>query len=246
MEIDGLYKTDDGAALRFYEEPQINNAATERCGRPIYDTCLMVEVITPGSRESAPVFECERKYAEEVGIAEPHRGHKYAEYSRQIEAFRSGNGGADLCGTPISAWPAASVAMVATLKHAGIFTVEALAELPDGRFSAVGPGARSLVERAKAFVDAAAGNAPTEALAAKNAELTADNERLNGEVKSLSDRLTELERAAAAAQAAPNVPPPGETPVVQTPPPVPTVQTPPVPTPEAKKAAKTGGNALPL
>jgi hypothetical protein len=138
----------------------------EKFGRPIFDTCLMCEVITPGSRESYPVFELERKYADEVGITEPARSPKYAEYSRQIDAFRNGNGGADLRGTPLTAWPAVSVAIAATCQHAGIFTVEALAALPESRFSAVGPGARSLVERAKAFIAAAEGNAPTEALAA--------------------------------------------------------------------------------
>jgi hypothetical protein len=48
-----------------------------------------------------------------------------------------------------------TVALVATANAAGIYTVEALAALPDTRFSAFGPGARALVEQAKAFCEAA-------------------------------------------------------------------------------------------
>lgn len=242
---DGLYKTDDGAALRFYEEATQNNFASEKAGRVIYDTCLMCEVITPGSRESYPVFELERVYAEEVGIKEPARSPKFAEYSKQIEAFRNGGGGADLRGTPLTAWPAISVAIAATCQHVGIFTVEALAALPESRFGAVGPGARSLVERAKAFIAAAEGNAPTEALAAENVQLRADNERLTGDVTALSARLTALE------QATPAVTPP---PVIEVPVTVPgaeaTATPPPVVTPDPVKPAKAakvgGGNALPI
>jgi hypothetical protein len=198
MDIDGLYKSKDGAALRFFEEPRQNNAASEKCGRPIFDQCLLVEVITPGQRESAPVFELERVFAEETGIGTPRRSAKYVEYAEQIKAYRDGSESVEMRGTPLKAWPPITSGMAASCAHAGIYTVEALAALPDSRFSALGPGARSLVDRAKVFLDAAAGNAPTEALAAENAQLRTDNERLTNDVQALSQRLTALEKAAPA------------------------------------------------
>jgi hypothetical protein len=236
-DFDGLYKTQDGSALRFFEEPAQNNAASERHGRPIFDQCLMVEVITPGSRESAPVFELERTFAAEVGIDTPRRGIKYREYAVQIEAYRAGNNSTDMRGTPLAAWPAISTAIAATLKHAGVYTVDALAALPDSRLSVLGPGGLALRARAIAFIAAASGNAGNEAMAAELATLKTDNERLTGEVADLSARLT------AALQAAP------------APAPVPTQPDPLSSAPAAPEAASAkppkppkaaGGNALPI
>lgn len=220
-----LYKTDDGAALRFYEEADQNNHASEKHGRPIFDQCLYVEVITPGSRESAPVFLCERQYAEEVGITEPYRGPKYEEYRRQIDAYRNGTTGVNIAGTPLQAWPRMTVAMVATAAAAGIFTVEGLAELPDGNLHKFGPGARGLREQAVAFVEAAKGNAPAEALAAENVELRADIERLRADIERLgAAQIAQQQQPATATPPAPPPPPPAQ------------------PAPTGKKASQQGGN----
>lgn len=228
MEHDNLYKSPDGAALRFFEEPKKNNFASDQHGRPIFDKCLMVEVITPGSRESIPVFELERTFAEETGITQPRRSPKYEQYREQIAAFRSGRQSLELQGTPLSAWPALDVAQVASCEHAGIFTVDALAALPDSRFSALGPGARDLVVKAQSFLAAASGAAPSQALAVENEQLKTDNERLIGEVAALSQRLTTAEQSLAAAQSGSTPPPP--------PPPPP----PPTPAAKAGKGDKAG------
>lgn len=228
---DGLYKSEDGAALRFFIEPEQNNAASEKHGRAIFDECLYVEVISPGSRESAPVFLLERKYAAEVGIDEPYRGPQYARFKTQIDAYRNGTDSVDVRGTPLAAWPRMTVAMVATAHHAGIYTVEALSVLPETRFSAFGPGARALVEQAKAFCEAAAGNAPTEALAAENAQLRAEIESLKEAVKQLgaAQPTPTPAPAPAAAPAAPEAAPAApEAPA------------------KGKGAKAGGGNALPI
>jgi hypothetical protein len=136
------------------------------------------------------VFILERKYAEEVGISEPYRSHKYEQYKELIDAYRNGREGTDVRGTPLQAWPRMTVSLVATAKAAGIYTVEALAALPDTRFAAFGPGARSLVEQAKAFCRAAAGNAPTEALAAENEQLRTDLADLRKQLADLSALMT--------------------------------------------------------
>lgn len=202
----GLYKGKEGEAVRLYVEPEQNNFASEKHGRPIFDEVLYAEVTAPGQKESSPVFILERKYAEEVGIAEPQRTEKYEQYKDLVTAYRSGNDSVDVRGTPLAAWPAMTVAMVATCHHAGVYTVEALAGLPDSRLSALGPGARSLVERAKAFQSAAEGNAPGEALAAENAKLREDIERLTASVADMSARLTASQQQTAA-PAPPTIPP---------------------------------------
>jgi hypothetical protein len=220
-----LFKTDDGAALRFYEEAEQNNFQSERNGRAIFDQILFVEVITPGSRESAPVFICERKYADECGIPEPERTQYYERYAKQIEAYRAGTSNIDVAGTPLSAWPRMTVAMCATAAAAGIFTIEGLAQLPDGNLTKFGPGARALRDQAKAFIDAAAGNAPLEALAAENANLRDEIARLSAAVAALGAPQGEQQTAPATQVASPPPPPP----------------TPPA---TGKKASAGGGNII--
>lgn len=227
-----LFKTDDGSALRFYEEAEQNNAASERCGRAIFDQILFVEVITPGSRESAPVFICERKYADEVGISEPQRTQYYERYAKQIDAYRAGTHNIDVAGTPLSAWPRMTVALVATAAAAGIFTIEGLAELPDANLHKFGPGARGLRDQARAFVEAAAGNAPLEALAAENANLRDEIDQLRAAVAQLGGASQEPQ-ATPAPQ--PPAPPSGGAPTASEAAPA-----------KAGKAKAGGGNALPI
>lgn len=199
----GLFKGRDGEAVRLYVEPEENAAATARCGRAIFDEILYAEVTSPGQKESAPVFILERKYAEEVGIDTPYRSAKYEQYRDLIDAYRNGREDTDVRGTPLSAWPRMTVALVATANAAGIYTVEALAALPDTRLAAFGPGARALVEQAKAFCEAAAGNAPTEALAAENEQLRTDLADVRKQLADLSALMTAQQSAAPVADAAP-------------------------------------------
>jgi hypothetical protein len=235
MLTQGLYKGKEGEAVRLYVEPEENPAATARCGRPIFDEVLYAEVTAPGQKESSPVFILERKYADEVGVPDPYRSAKFEQYKELIDAYRNGREGTDVRGTPLAAWPRMTVALVATAHAAGVYTVEALAALPESRFPAFGPGVRALVEQAKAFCEAAAGNAPTEALAAENEQLRTDAADLRQQIAALSARLTASE-AAAAAPEAPKAPE-----AVQTAPAAP------VAAPEAPKPPKRGGgNALPI
>lgn len=238
----GLYKGPEGEAVRLYVEPEENAAASARCGRPIFDEILYAEVTAPGQKESSPVFILERKYAEEVGIAEPQRTAKFDQYKNLVDAYRNGREGVDVRGTPLAAWPRMTVALVATAQAAGIYTVEALAALPDSRLTAFGPGARALVEQAKAFCEAAAGNAPGEALAAENEQLKVDMADLKQQIASLSERLTAAQSAAAPAPAPEAPPPPVAAPVAAPPAPVAAPEA----APAKPKASSKGGNALPI
>jgi hypothetical protein len=235
MLTQGLYKGKDGEAVRLYVEPEENPAASARCGRPIFDEVLYAEVTSPGQKESSPVFILERKYADEVGISQPERTPKYEQYKEIVHAYRNGTESVDVRGTPLAAWPRMTVALVATGHAAGIYTVEALAALPETRFAAFGPGARSLVEQAKAFCAAAAGNAPTEALAAENTQLRA-------EIVNLKEMVAELAKAKAAetaTEAAETATEAAET----------ATEAAPAPATAAGKGGKTkseGGNSLPI
>mgnify|MGYP003385501055 FL=1 len=190
--MDGLLKADDGAALRFFEKADKNNFQSERQGRPVFDNVVCVEVLTPGSKESSPVFEIERRYNEFSGIPDPQYTQYHAKYRKQFEAWRGGGDSADFRGTPLSAWPALDAAMIATLNEGRVYTVEGLAAISDDKLRVLGMEGRTLRDRAIQFLAAASGNAVGEGLAADNVNLHEDNERLTGEVARLDSEVARL------------------------------------------------------
>lgn len=88
MELeDPQFKTADGSALRIYRDTARNYFLTEREGRPIYDDVIYCEVISPGSRDSTPVFEMVR-YPNEMSVShDPLYGIKYVELKQYVESF---------------------------------------------------------------------------------------------------------------------------------------------------------------
>lgn len=176
---------EEGTALRFFYDTVKNEFQSAQQSRPIFDKVLRVEVICAGSKESIPVFEITRWIttgeADEEGtvpIKERKNEQLHDRYKKQLDAFLTDSDDPDMVGTPIEAWTAIDVTLAASCKEAKIYTVEALANLPDGRLNALGMGARGLRERARAFLDASKGNAGNEALAGRVAALEAENERL--------------------------------------------------------------------
>lgn len=201
---DPQYKTADGAALRIWRDAAPNRFLTEREGRNMYDEVLFCEVITPGSRDSTPVFELERVFCEEMNHPTPKRGPKYAEYKQFIDDFeKNEDNDASLAGTPLSQWPEMNRSLVATLKAQGVFTVDALAGLPDTKLTIVGPDGRSWREKAKAYIDGAKGGAYATELAGRVVSLETTLAASQEREKELSQRVQELETAAASGAAAP-------------------------------------------
>ena len=190
MDFDNLFKADDGTALRFFVEAVQNNFLSEKANRPIFDSVLFVSVIAAGSAGSSPTFELERTFHESAKMEPRINKEKYALYKPQIEAFKRNEESPELRGTPVDQWTALSKPQAAELKALRIFTVEALASLPDEKLQSVGMGALELRERAKAFLVAAEGGADTSALAGENERLRGDVARLSGEVADMSARLT--------------------------------------------------------
>lgn len=225
---DPQYRTPDGSALRIWRDAAQNKFLSEQLGRAIYDEVIYAEVISPGSRDSTPVFELIRVCAPEMNHPTPLYGQKYEEYKTFIVDFEKSEGSdASLAGTPLSQWPEMTRTMVAALKAQSIFTVDALAALPDTKLHVVGPDGRTWREKALAYVENAKNGAYATELASKLetalTELNDERER----AKLLAERVQALETAAASAptpaapaasvQAATEAPPaptgkPGKTP----------------------------------
>jgi hypothetical protein len=201
---DPQYKTEDGAALRIWRDSLQNNFLTEREGRPIFDEVILCEVIAPGSRDSTPVFEVERKYHELMGIADAAQGAKYAAFRQYIEDFKRGETtDASLAGTPLTQWPELNRSLVATLRAADVYTVEALANLPDTKLTIVGPDGRTWRAKAAAYITNAKNGAYATELAARVEALATQLADEQSRSAALASRVQELETAAANGQPAP-------------------------------------------
>lgn len=246
MDTNGLYRAADGAALRFFEQADKNNFQSERNGRPIFDTVLYVEVITPASKESSPVIELERTFSPESGIDTPLKSGQFEKYKAQIAAYRGDADSADYRGTPLSAWPTMDKAMIATLAEARVYTVDALAVVPDAQLPMLGNGGRSLRERAQHFLNAASGNAQGEAMAAEIVSLKEAIAKRDNDITQLSALLAAAQAQALNAAQMPvqqqqqSVAPP----VVQQPAETPTTGRRRATTPAAPVSAE-GGNGMP-
>lgn len=200
MNTEPQYRTEDGSALRIYREAVQNNYVSEQLGRPVYDEAIFVEVISPGSRGSVPIFEVERTCVDEHGMVPEGAMPKvnrmqYDKYAKFIEDFKSNDSDASLAGTPLQEWPELGVSLIATLKAASIFTVEALANISDNRLTVIGPDGRSWRTKAQAFLDASKGSAAATALAAENEQLRARLTEQEEATQLLAQRLNELENA---------------------------------------------------
>lgn len=182
--MDNLYKGDDNTALRFFYEPVRNNFQSEKIGRPMFDTVLYVEVLTPGNNTDIPRFEVERKYCEEAGGL-VQTSPKFEQYRSAVEAFKRQEGDAAYGGTPISQWPQIDVGLAATLKAAGVFSVEGLAEVSDSALHNLGIGGRTLREQAKAFLTSRQFGLPSAAAAAELSNTKAELECTQAELAEL-------------------------------------------------------------
>lgn len=202
---DPQYKTEDGSALRIWRDTAKNNFHSEKAGRPVFDEVIYVEVISPGSPSSIPVFEVKRFFCKEADM-EPKKSSKYEQFARFIEAFEAGdNSDQSLSGTPLKEWAEISRSMAASLQASQIYTVDALANLPDTALIKVGPDGRTWREKAKAYLETAKNSGYATALAADVQNLRDQLEARTTELLAMATRVQELEAAQSGASPLPNV-----------------------------------------
>jgi hypothetical protein len=199
MFTEGMMPGPDGSILRFFYDSERNEQATIAEGRPIYDTVLFVDVITPGQKTSTPRFEVERTWSDQskraLGISTPaRRGYKYALYEEQIDKFKKQESVGELGGTPLKMWPRIDRGLAATLMAANVFTVEQLANLSDTNLDIVGMGAHELRAQAKAYLDDAAGTADMSVIISRVENLEVELKRATDALALANSQNAELQR----------------------------------------------------
>lgn len=169
-----VYNNEDDKRLlvRFTNEPVQDPDKSRVEGRPIFKDCPHITIMKPGSRDS---------------IIRPVRDTDKIRFSQQWQMFEKGQE-MSLEGTPLEAWPGITRSLVEELKYMNVFTVEQLVAMPDVHAQNV-MGYSLLKRRAQAFLDAAAGTAPVEAMSAEIEELKAANKELTNQVAALIEKL---------------------------------------------------------
>lgn len=205
---EGMMRGPDGMILRFYYDSAKNEGASKHSGRPIFDTVLYVDIITPGQQSSTPSFELERIWADQskevLGTdAVSKRYPKYAEFEEWIDRFKRGQDVGDLGGTPLKHWPRVDRGLAATLAALNIHSVEQLAGVSDGNLQNLGHGGRELREQAKVFLEQAKSDAPVSQLTDQVSNLTMENQRLQQALAMANAQVTELNAQLAAARGTP-------------------------------------------
>lgn len=174
----------DQSVCFFVERAERNQRASDIAGTPQYDRVVVATIKSPGQKESEASYEVVRCNADG---ARKER-HIMARVRPAFEAWEREQTLSDT-GMPLELWPAIDVTQVAALKHVNVYTVEQLAQLPDGTLPKTGLGlqAREVRTRAQAYLDAAKGASKFEALAARLEKLE-DKGRLDGaELQRLRD-----------------------------------------------------------
>lgn len=164
---------DDGLWVEFESVPKQNLFESEQQGRPIFKDVDYIKIIFPGDKTKA--------------VHRPVKEEDKLRFSKQWEVYQK-QGHLVIEGTPIEQWAPLTKSEVAELKAINIHTVESLAALPDTALSWL--GARTMRDKAKAWLAQAVDGSAISALIAKNESQANKISALEAQVKELATLKT--------------------------------------------------------
>lgn len=165
---------------RFYMRAVQNNFLTEREGKPVFEDKEYVEIVVPGDRNSL--------------VDRPVNANDKERWPQHYAAFKAQQSVPET-GTPLTEWAGVTRSQAEELAIMNVKTVETLAALDDaGLARCVRMGGFKLREKAQRFLEAAAGAAPAEKLAAELSARDAKIAELETLIRAQSAKLDELTR----------------------------------------------------
>jgi hypothetical protein len=196
-----LKDPDDALVAIFKHHANPNEAKSLEAGRLICDDIEVVEIRSPGNKNTIVV---QPAHAVSHWAVDPQTGGQvkvtYAErFQRQYQQFKM-QMAQTKSGTPLSHAPFLTEARRSELRALNIYTVEALATLDGLELKNLGMGGRDLKNAAMAYIEETKATAPSkqlvaelEALKAKNAILQEDLEaakanRVDAEFDGMTDK----------------------------------------------------------
>ncbi len=167
------FAKDDNLFVRFYSHPKQDAVKSAEEGRPIFHDTEYVSIMVPGDKTSI--------------IERPASDQDRQRFAKHYAAFKS-NESEVLDGTPLEAWPGLTRSQVEELRYFNIRTVEQLASVSDTHAQKF-LGINMLRRKAEAYIEAAAGNAATDKMAA-------ELEKRDNEITALKQAVEELQAMA--------------------------------------------------
>jgi hypothetical protein len=174
------YQGDEKIPVQFYVGAVLNDAATAKEGRPIYNDVECIKIFN--SKDNV--------------IDRPLRDTDKQRWPRAYSAWKQG-GESDpgASGTRLEHWPQMTRSQVEEYKFFKVFTVEQLAALADSTVQKI-MGAPKLKQMAQLYVEAAKGEAPFLRMQAELDKRDGTIAELSAEVKRLTEMVEKLAKAA--------------------------------------------------
>lgn len=171
--------SDSNLYVEFFMESEYQGHESEQAGHPVYKDVPFISIVFAGDSTKKVVRPVKMDNFD-GSPSDPER------FSQQWERFKKGEEqSAD--GWRLREWPLMSRSLAKSLEQMNIFTVEALASLPDDGLNFL--GAREWREKAKAALLQASNAAEATRFAAENDRLKNELESLRLTVQQLSDQL---------------------------------------------------------
>ncbi len=170
---------DDRLHVEFHMELAQNAERTTAEGRPIFEEVEYIRIYSPGDRNN--VIDCP--------VHDMHRARFEQRYRRWRQSVDKNNA---IQGTPLEKWTELQRGDVESLRFLHIYTVEQLASLDDNTLSKH-PGLRTMMKKAKDWLDVAVKSAAASRLRAEKEKAEARTAELEADQKVLRERLAKLE-----------------------------------------------------
>jgi hypothetical protein len=165
-------------AARFYMRPMKSEAKSIEAGRPVFEDVEFVEIFTPGDKLNV--------------IDRPVRPVDKQNHPSLYAAFKAGNTDVDV-GTPLKEWPGITRGQAEELAFFRVRTVEQLAAVSDNNAATMGP-ILALRQKARDYLERAAGSAPLEKVRAELASRDNEIEVMRRQLKEQADAIAELRK----------------------------------------------------
>lgn len=189
----------ESVLVRFEWHTEKNDVATDAAGVPQFDTLLIAFVSAPGQMRSEANVIIERKRPDGTMTRNEQAYQRFAQY---VDAFKRGEAGEGLTGTPLEELAGIDHATRAMLKAMGVSTVESMAEMAETQAGSF-MGYRKYKMLAQAWLDQRAGEAPLLKMAAELEARDKEIEALKSTNADILARVAAIEDASKEKETAP-------------------------------------------
>jgi hypothetical protein len=180
-------------SVKFETRAIHSGSKSVEAGHAVYDNVDFVIIRTPGSRDTVErkvddwLRDLKKQALDKGRIPMDHLRF----YEACHEAWKKGQE-TPVSGTPIKMWPVVTPAEIAMLNHAGVLTIEDLAELTESGLRSLGIGGRAWRDKARAWI--AAGKDQGK-LAEQFAQLQNQIALKDAQLEQMQEKMKELEAA---------------------------------------------------